>query len=181
MSGHWEKLAELAPFGTHRPSAPVSTGDTVRSFVAWASNRGLEETVTHETAFDRLYGSLDLVTGFGRTARSDFARLLGLLGLSDAWPERCYLEGASGPQRGAMRMLLGQETGWVEAAWLERRCSELAGKLAINTQAIEDAICNWQKSGWEVSPGVAGLQAGTGKDPRSSTGKRSAQTRSQKP
>ena len=44
--------------------------------------------------FDRLYRSLDAVAGFGRTARYDFLRLLGLTGLAEVWPGRCYLDGS---------------------------------------------------------------------------------------
>ena len=158
MDGSWQQLSRLAPFGnhrkylTHRPSAPVSTRDTVRSFAAWTGEQRWpwEAGVgSPEAAFDRLYSSLDAVAGFGRTARYDYLRLLGLLGLASVWPGRCYLEGASGPRRGAALMFLGRGPEGVPVSWLEERCADLAGGLGVDLQAVEDAVCNWQKRSWQ--------------------------------
>ena len=104
--------------------------------------------VAPEAAFDQLYRSLDAVTGFGRTARYDFVRLLGLLELAEVWPGRCYLDQASGPRSGAARMFLGRGPEGVPTPWLEERCSELARGLGVDLQAVEDAVCNWQKRSW---------------------------------
>lgn len=178
MDGSWQQLSRLAPFGnhrkylTHRPSAPVSTRDTVRSFVEWTGagdRRWAAGAGNPEAAFDQLYRSLDAVTGFGRTARYDFVRLLGLLELAEVWPGRCYLDRASGPRSGAARMFLGRGPEGVPAPWLEERCCDLARGLGVDLQAVEDAVCNWQKRGWrppevtltDTRPEDEGAEAGS--------------------
>jgi len=157
VDGRWRHMSRVAPFGnhrkycTHRPSAPVSTSDTLRTFVKWAGagdRRWAAGAGNPEAAFDQLYRSLDAVTGFGRTACYDFVRLLGLLELAEVWPGRCYLDRASGPRSGAARMFLGRGPEGVPAPWLEERCRELARGLGVDLQAVEDAVCNWQKRSW---------------------------------
>lgn len=156
INDSWQSLSVESPFGnhrkycTHRPSAPVSTADTIGSFAEWACGGVRQwgsEFGSPEARFDQLYHSLNAVAGFGRTARYDFLRLLGLTGLAEIWPGRCYLEGASGPRRGAALMFAGQSSRGVSTQLLEKHCRELAHDLGVDIQAVEDAVCNWQKRG----------------------------------
>jgi hypothetical protein len=127
---------------------PVSTAWVARSYVSWASN-GLNRLLgphdAPEKAFDALFRSLEPVLGFGRTGRHDFLRLLGLLGLTDLRPGRCYLKGASGPLRGAALMFLGREPDGESIDRLEARCRGLANCLGVEIQVVEETLCEWQK------------------------------------
>jgi hypothetical protein len=98
-----------------------------------------------EEAFDALFRSLEPVLGFGRTGRHDFLGLLGLLGLVNLRPGRCYLEGASGPLRGAALMFLGREPDGEPVNRLEAQCRALARCLGVEIQVVEETLCEWQK------------------------------------
>jgi len=124
----------------------------LRSFLCWSHGspaRRIDGIIARardaEHAFERLYNSFD-VYRFGRTARYDFARLLANLD-ARLRPGRCYLQGASGPRRGAALLFLGRP--WArdsELPALEERCRELARVCGLDLQVIEDAICQWQKA-----------------------------------
>jgi hypothetical protein len=144
----------LAPFGNHRkylshnPAVPVSTAWVARSYVSWARsglNQLLDQHDAPEEAFDALFRSLEPVLGFGRTGQHDFLRLLGLLGLANLRPGRCYLKGASGPLRGAALMFLGREPDGEPVDRLEARCRGLANCLGVEIQVVEETLCEWQK------------------------------------
>lgn len=94
-----------------------------------------------ERRFERLMRELRFVTRFGRTARFDFLTLLGNLGVYELRPGRIYLDGATGPLRGA-RMMFGND---VDVRTLEESAKEMARRLDVPIQAVEDALCNWQK------------------------------------
>ena len=126
----------------------MSTAWVARSYVSWASN-GLNRLLgphdAPEEAFDALFRSFEPVLGFGRTGRHDFLRLLGLLGLANLRPGRCYLKGASGPLRGAALMFLGREPDGESIDRLEARCRGLANCLGVEIQVVEETLCEWQK------------------------------------
>lgn len=149
-------LMREAPFGNHRKyethRGERGSARVVKSFINWAGSSPSARIDTlvsaarsPEHAFDRLYNSFD-VYRFGRTARYDFARLLANLD-ARLTPGRCYLQGGSGPRRGAALLFLGRP--WArdkEIALLEERCRELAHVCGVNLQVIEDAICQFQKA-----------------------------------
>ena len=141
-------LSAVAKFGshrqyeTHRPTAPMWTGRVVRSLVRWL--KGNPDELTPRTSdFHRLYQALEPVAGFGRTARYDFARLLGLLGLAPLDPRLCYFEGSSGPQRGA-RGFFGMPGA--TCAELEARAREVERALALTPMLLEDILCQASKA-----------------------------------
>lgn len=145
-----EALHQLAKFGdhrayqSHRASAPTSTGRVIRSLAAWLTANP-HELHPETSDFDRLYHALEPVIGFGRTARYDYARLLGLLGLAPLEPAQCYFRGSSGPQRGARTLfdLPGRPFDQ-----LEEHARGLGRELGLGMIIVEDVCCQWQKSQW---------------------------------
>jgi Alpha-glutamyl/putrescinyl thymine pyrophosphorylase clade 3 len=96
---------------------------------------------TGEARFERLMGELKPLVSFGRTGSFDLLVLLGNLGVYALAPPRLYLAGATGPKDGARRILPGTR-GLRE---LDDELSAAAHRLGVEIQAMEDALCNWQK------------------------------------
>ena len=112
-------------------------------------HEGLVRSVTLEAGgdrrvgFDRLYRSMAAsVLRFGRLARFDYLTMLAKLGLAPIEAGSPYLQGSTGPLRGA-RLLFG---GNHDAAELDDWLVELDRDLQVGMQVLEDALCNWQKS-----------------------------------
>ena len=156
LEANAKELMREAPFGNHR-KYETHVGErgsirVLRSFLEWSDgsparriDQIIDGTRDAEHAFERLYNSFD-VYRFGRTARYDFARLLANVD-ARLKPGRCYLQGASGPRRGAALLFLGRS--WardIEIPLLEERCRELAFACGVDLQVIEDSICQWQKA-----------------------------------
>jgi hypothetical protein len=149
-------------FGNHRkyetlrPDSARGTSRVIQSYVAWVgANRGHGLLVDDarqavgtdpKTMFDYLYRSMAVVTSFGRTGRFDFLAMVGKLGLANIEPGSPYLEGATGPLLGAKLLFGGANTAAVDAETLNNWVVELGNYLDLGMQAMEDAICNWQKS-----------------------------------
>lgn len=93
-----------------------------------------------EVGFERLMNDLEFIRRFGRTAKFDLLALLGNLGVYELRPGRIYLKGATGPLRGAQAMF-----GRGDRLYLEHRANKMAKCLNVPIQAVEDALCNWQK------------------------------------
>ncbi|MCC6958509.1 MAG: hypothetical protein IT301_01560 [Dehalococcoidia bacterium] len=143
-----ETLHTVAKFGdhrayqSHRPHSPTATGRAVRSLATWLSANS--HALRPETSdFDRLYQALEPVVAFGRTARYDFARLLGLLGLAPLEPKKCYFLGSSGPQRGARRFFGMRHATCDE---LEARAREVEAALGLTPMLLEDVLCQGSKA-----------------------------------
>lgn len=150
------KTGGAGGFGSHRKREtlhPHGTGRTVETYVAWIDpalgHRGRFDDAFAAAAgdgggaFAKLYESMARVHRFGRTARFDYLAMLGKLGLSDIWPARTFLRDSTGPLAGARLLYgVGSES---RAATLEQWLIELDADLRIGAQALEDAICNWQK------------------------------------
>ncbi len=141
-------------FGNHRKYESLeATASTVASYVSWVGP-GLSQ-LRHfadvikpargdsRLAFDLLYQSIGEVARFGRTARFDYLTLLSRLGLAPIVPARGYLQGSTGPLKGA-RLLFGDSIA--NARQLDDRLSDLDGFLEVGFDVLEDALCNWQKS-----------------------------------
>ena len=95
--------------------------------------------------FDELFEKFTKIHRFGRLAAFDFVDLLLEMRLvTNAEPAHCYLKHSSGPLRGAKRIW-----GTLSDAELDRRAAQLARELDVSCFVIEDALCNFQKSGHE--------------------------------
>lgn len=145
-------------FGNHRKresldaDSATGTAAVVESYVAWiAPPRAHADMVAEVSAqcgndpkrtFDRLYNSMNAVIRFGRLARFDYLTMLGKLGLAKIIPGSPYLEGSSGPRKGAALLFGATESADVLDSWIV----ELDSELQVGMQVLEDAICNWQKS-----------------------------------
>lgn len=151
-------------FGNHRKResldaySPNGTGAVVESYVRWVSPPRTHQELIEETqryaggdprqAFDHLYSSMGAVRRFGRLARFDYLTMVGKLGLAPVEPGSTYMQGSTGPVRGA-RLLFG---GNHSAADLDKWLVELDTQLGVGMQVLEDALCNWQKSPRQFKP-----------------------------
>jgi hypothetical protein len=145
-------------FGNHRKRESLDadsasgTGAVVESYVRWIApprthqqmiaQAGAQNGNDPEDAFALLYNSMDAVVRFGRLARFDYLTMLGKLDLANIIPGRPYLEGSSGPRKGASLLFGGNES----AEALDAKVIELDKELHVGMQVLEDALCNWQKS-----------------------------------
>ena len=146
-----------AGFGNHRKyeslrgSTTNGTGAVVTSYVEWVGSNHMEmiaraeeqTTGRPEAMFDWLYSSMHSVRRFGRLAKFDYLTMLGKLQLAPISPGSAYIEGSTGPLRGA-RLLFGDNS--MNAKVIDRRLTNLDLYLRVGMQVLEDSICNWQKS-----------------------------------
>lgn len=156
-------LKENGKFGNHRKYESCNaynqrgTGVAITSYLNWIGNGNDHLAMFEEVqenlggdpraTFDHFYKSMNQVITFGRTAKFDFLTMVGKLGLAEIEPGFAYLNGATGPLRGA-RLLFGNSTDAnLTAKQLEGLLHELEGslKLYYGMQVLEDALCNWQK------------------------------------
>lgn len=170
LAGH---EAQLRPdgrygFGNHRkyetldPQSARGTGYVVESYVRWVmvhgGHAGLLRHASDEAggnpalAFDHLYHGINAVMSFGRMAKFDYLTMLSKLGLAEIEPGIPYMSGATGPVRGA-RLLFGARGGRpIPVRELDRLTALLGRRLGAGMQAMEDSICNWQKSPGRFRP-----------------------------
>lgn len=149
-------------FGNHRKyqsldgEKDVGTGAAIESYIKWIGpNRGhqamfdsaLSQTASDGgNAFDELYRSMEAVSSFGRMARFDYLTMIGKVGLAGLEPLSTYMDGATGPYKGA-RLLFGIKPAQkISRSDLDKCLIALATHLDVGMQIIEDAVCNWQKS-----------------------------------
>jgi hypothetical protein len=155
-------------FGNHRKYESLAgwndkgTGSVVASYVAWVGQPPEHRTRfgaalasaegDPQVAFDVLYRSMTAVHRFGRLARFDYLSTIGKLGLAPVQPGKAYLQGSTGPLRGARLLFqVPGEPGLTTAA-LEDRAARLQTSLGVRFDVLEDALCNWQKSPAEFKP-----------------------------
>jgi len=147
-------------FGNHRKyetlrtDTPNGTHAVVESYIKWVApprtHRTLFTIALQESggdprrAFDSLYWSMN-VRRFGRTAKFDYLTMVGKLGLATIEPGTAYLEGATGPLRGARLLFGGRPDSKLSTASLEKHLQELGAHLRLGMQILEDSLCNWQK------------------------------------
>lgn len=148
-------------FGNHRKYASLradseqGTAAVLESYLAWVgqygSHRRLIAEIVHEggndphAIFDQFYRSME-VKQFGRLGKLDFLALLGRLDLAPIAPGSAYLEKATGPLAGGRLLYGGSCSADLDPRQLDVWLIELDRELAIGMQAMEDALCNWQKS-----------------------------------
>lgn len=154
--------APLGRFGNHRkyeslnPDAANGTPAVLESYANWVQSHGdhagLFQAATKSnpssprSAFSWLYQSMKQVRRFGRLGKFDFLTTLGKLGIAPVEADQTYMAEATGPRRGARLLFAGNVNASVSARILEALVSDLDKSLDIGMQAIEDSLCNWQKS-----------------------------------
>ncbi|KQZ79574.1 hypothetical protein ASD55_02455 [Rhodanobacter sp. Root561] len=129
---------------------------TVETYVAWILENGGHQALFNDAianakgdarvAFAKLFKSMDVVDGFGRTARFDYLGMIGKLGLADLKPDSVHLSGATGPLTGSKLLFTGSKKGKISKSQLDTMLLELGDALDLDMGVIEDAICNWQKN-----------------------------------
>lgn len=150
-------------FGGHRPyeSLEISqhnrgTAAAIESYVSWiGANRGHQLLFDDALAiagndptalFDRLYRKMK-VSSFGRLAKFDYLTMLGKLGFVPIEPGSPYLQGATGPLRGARLLFTGNtDSESIPTKILDQYIVELGAYIGVGMQVMEDSLCNWQKS-----------------------------------
>jgi hypothetical protein len=149
-------------FSNHRKyeslkaTSAAGTAAIFESYVAWIAPFGDHRTLIREThkivgqnpreVFDYLYKTMS-VKRFGRLGKFDFLTMLGKLEIAPIEPGSAYLsDGATGPLRGARLLFTGNVTSDAKARALDADLSQLDVELSVGMQALEDALCNWQKS-----------------------------------
>ncbi|MDO8261705.1 MAG: hypothetical protein Q7T21_00615 [Gallionella sp.] len=149
-------------FGNHRkyqslhPYSATGTGAAIESYVNWVNQFGSHDLLLQDAAtktdgspramFHYLYRSMDAVTSFGRTAKFDYLTMVGKLGLAPIEPGSAYMDKATGPLTGAKLLFTGNPKANLSCSELDARLVQLEGYLVVGMQAMEDALCNWQKS-----------------------------------
>lgn len=148
-------------FGNHRKYESLNadtaqgTGSVVAAYVNWIGpNRSHAEKFAGliqlggndpHNIFDQFYADMQ-VARFGRLGKFDFLALLGRLSLAPMTPGSAYLSGATGPLKGARLLFGGKTNCGLRARDLEQWLRRLDQTLNIGMQAMEDSLCNWQKS-----------------------------------
>ncbi|GEQ96633.1 hypothetical protein JCM17844_02700 [Iodidimonas gelatinilytica] len=147
-------------FSNHRKyeslrDTDAGTGAVIESYVNWLAPshshveliRGSHRKVGQNPyeVFDLLYHDMDAVARFGRLGKFDFLTMLGKLGLAPIAPGKPYIEGATGPMRGAKLLFAVSEEDF-SAKKLDSMVKKLGFHLGLDMQVMEDAMCNWQKS-----------------------------------
>ena len=163
LDAHQGQLRRIrGGFGNHRKYESLDarssggTGAVVESYVRWVNppntHGHLIDAAIHRAhgdpkkAFDLLYKSLNVVTRFGRTARFDYLCMLWKLGLAPIEPGSTYMCGATGPLNGARLLFTGDKATPIRPSTLDAWLIALDADLQIGMQALEDALCNWQKN-----------------------------------
>jgi len=147
-------------FGNHRKYQSLKafsdrgTGMVIETYVNWVLYSGshknkfndvVKSAADEYAAFDSLYQSMDCVMGFGRLGKFDYLTMIGKVGLANIAPGSTYLDGATGPLRGA-RLLLEDGEEDLSLKEIDQILIKLGNHLGVGMQVIEDALCNWNKS-----------------------------------
>lgn len=140
-------------FGNHRKNEskqPDGLFSVFESYVQWirryGGSQGLQATAfsrsgeTRKDRFGEFFDRFRQVHRIGRLGAFDHLTMLQNFGILDVEPRSTYIEDSSGPLAGAKQL-------WPRrpAKVLEKRADKLAEYLGVPYQAIEDALCNWQK------------------------------------
>ena len=158
----------MGRFGNHRkyesldPTSQAGTAEVFESYVSWIQKWGSHLGMLAEVSiqadgdakrmFALLYRSMNAVRRFGRLGKFDYLTLLGKLGLAPISPDSTYMAEATGPLKGARLLFTGSATGAATAPKLEQEVRQLDSILGIGMQAMEDGLCNWQKSPARFKP-----------------------------
>ncbi len=158
IDGNWHHIR--GSFGNHRkyesmrPTASRPFSKVIDDYLAWIGPAGhasffskavLAAGNDPHTIFDHLYESLKVIS-FGRLAKFDYLSLVGRYGLAPISAGSAYLDGATGPGRGARLLFDGNPTSIASNTAVQYRLDALDTRLNVGMQVMEDALCNWQKS-----------------------------------
>lgn len=158
INNNWQKIR--GSFGNHRkyesmrPTANRPFSRVVDDYLAWIGPAGhltfFAKAVQSagndpHTIFNHLYGNLK-VASFGRLAKFDYLSLVGRYGLAPISAGSAYLDGATGPSRGARLLFDGNPISATRNLMLQDKLDALDTGLKVGMQVMEDALCNWQKS-----------------------------------
>jgi hypothetical protein len=143
-------------FGNHRKfetlkAGPKGTGHAVFTYVNWVLEHGshgaMIKSVQGEVGqnpqevFAYLYKDLRKVAKLGRLGKFDLLCNWSNLMIAPIFPDKSYIAGSTGPKDGA-RLLFGES---LSIKKLEIAAKQLGSHLDVSPQAVEDALCNWQK------------------------------------
>ena len=153
-----KRLGVPRGFGNHRKyqsldaHSQYGTGAAFESYVEWVGPPRTHQEMMSQVyrkagtsprkAFRELYDTMRIISSFGRTARFDYLAMVGRLELASILPDSPYLQGSTGPLKGA-RLLFGNHGSPKQ---LNDWSIQLGRHLEVGMQEIEDSICNWQKS-----------------------------------
>jgi hypothetical protein len=155
---NWQNIR--GAFGNHRkyeslrPTAKRPLKQTVSDYIAWIGAPGhalFFSNAVHsagnspQTIFDHIYRTLK-ITSFGRLAKFDYLSLVGRYRLAPIEAGSAYLDGATGPGRGARLLIDGRATSATSNTALQAELDLLDTRLKVGMHVMEDALCNWQKS-----------------------------------
>jgi hypothetical protein len=168
---HWLDRNQLAlktdplnhrAFGNHRKYQSLDawkgngTGAAIESYIVWVRHAGGHEALfaaalasakgNGRTAFEILYRDMNAVRSFGRTAKFDYLSMIGKTGLAEIEPDSVHFQSATGPVEGAKLLFGGARNARIPISSLECLSDALADAIGIGKQAMEDSLCNWQKS-----------------------------------
>lgn len=158
LAANWTSIR--GKFGNHRkyeslrPDASRNMGLVVDSYLHWIGEAGHAEFFRDAVRragndphriFDLLYVEMPVVS-FGRLAKFDYLSLLGRYGLAPVAAGSAYLQGATGPTRGARLLIDGSPTGATSVPRLEALLIDIDRHLRVGMEVMEDALCNWQKN-----------------------------------
>lgn len=158
LDADWQNIR--GAFGNHRkyeslrPTAHRPMRTVVADYLAWIGAGGHAVFFANSvraagndghTIFDYLYRTMT-VRSFGRLAKFDYLSLVGRYGLAPIEAGSAYLDGATGPGRGARLLVDGDPTSATGNSALQVELDKLNERLKVGMAVMEDALCNWQKS-----------------------------------
>jgi hypothetical protein len=157
LAANWTKIR--GKFGNHRkyesidPTKARPMGPAIVEYAEWVNGGGGHAqhfaTIVRNAGndphviFDAFFRALP-IKGFGRLGRFDWVAMLARYGIP-AEAGSAYLKGATGPDRGAQLLFLGDPKAACSSGELQVWLDLLDRRLAVGMDVLEDAICNWQK------------------------------------
>jgi hypothetical protein len=144
-------------FGNHRKFETLKpglkgTGYALRSYIDWVGGYGSHQALiaaaqqqvgqNPREVFAYLYRELENVSKLGRLGKFDLLCNLSNLMIAPIFPDKAYIKESTGPKIGA-KLFFGNG---LTADALETACIGLSEYLNVSPQAVEDSLCNWQKS-----------------------------------
>jgi hypothetical protein len=158
LDANWRRVR--GAFGNHRkyeslnPAARRPMSRAVGDYLAFIGAAGHQSFFARAVRiagndpnliFDHLYRSMN-VKSFGRLAKFDYLSMIGRYGLAPIAAGSAYLDGATGPGRGARLLVDGDPISPTSNIVLQSTLDRLDNHLNVGMTIMEDALCNWQKS-----------------------------------
>ncbi|KAA6405107.1 hypothetical protein DPQ22_06000 [Candidatus Tokpelaia sp.] len=148
-----EKFSNHRKYESLNPNSNRGTAEVFRTYVDWVQSLGgwqaflaRNHNKNPRELFRYLYQDMRKVMGFGRLGRFDYLTMLGKLGIIPIEPDSAYLQGATGPLKGARLLFDNNRDSSRSAKDLDSDLLELDKYLNVGMQVSEDSLCNWQKN-----------------------------------